>query len=263
MMDRSVTLSVKGMLTAAVVLLGLLAAYLLGGAGDPPGTAAVAATGAESADAPRTLTMTGAGEASAVPDQVSFSVAVGVTRPELEDSLGEASATMKKVLDALADFGVTKDDMQTTGLSMYPVYDYPNNAPRVLRGYRVDQRARVTVPELGKAGKAVTAAVDAGGNQVRVNNIRLEVADPEKVLGEARDAAVEEATAKAEQYAEATGQELGEVRMLKEVSQHVPRMQRATLDAAELSAYRSASKVPIRAGSDELSVKVRVVWELS
>ena len=54
-------------------------------------------------------------------------------------------------LAGLADFGVVKDRVQTTGLAMEPVYDYPNYGPPVLRGYRVTQRARVTVPELDRA----------------------------------------------------------------------------------------------------------------
>ena len=68
----------------------------------------------------------------------------------------------------LADFGVAKDRVQTTGLSMYPVYDYPRYGPPVLRGYRVTQRARVMVPKLSRAGAAITAAVRHGGNAVRV-----------------------------------------------------------------------------------------------
>ena len=94
---------------------------------------------------------------------------------------------------------------------MSPVYDYPSYGPPLLRGYRVTQRARVTVPELDRAGDAITAAVRTGGNAVRVGDIRLLVGDREGVLKRARDAAVAEATAKAEQYAEATAQTLGDV----------------------------------------------------
>ena len=57
------------------------------------------------------------------------------------------------------------------------------------------------VRELAKGGTAVAAAVETGGNGVRVRDIRLEIGDPDAVLEQARDAAVEEATAKAEQYA--------------------------------------------------------------
>ena len=118
---------------------------------------------------------------------------------------------MERVLAALDDQGVEEADVQTTGLQMYPEYDYPSYGPPVLTGYRVTQRARVVVRELAQGGEAVSTAVETGGNGVRVTDIRLGVSDPEAALGRARDAAVEAATAKAEQYAAATGQTLGEV----------------------------------------------------
>ena len=261
-MERNVTVSVRDLLLAGLVLLALLAGWVLGG-GAGGGTPARAATDAGPAAAPsttgsRTVVMTGVGTASAVPDEVGFDVSVGRTRPDLSTALDDASATMTKVLARLADFGVVKDRVQTTGLGMEPVYDYPTYGPPVLRGYRVTQRARVTVPELKRAGGAITAAVRAGGNAVRVGDIRLLVGDRASVLEQARDAAVAEATAKAEQYAQATGQGLGEVLSLREVRAGG---RRATYPV-RLEALRDANvaKVPIRAGEDELKVTVRVVW---
>ena len=94
---------------------------------------------------------------------------------------------------------------------MNPVYEYHEYGPPTLIGYRVSEKAHVTVPELRNGGKAITAAVNAGGNNVKASNIRLEISNPDAVLKEAREAAVEEATTKAEEYAAATGQTLGDV----------------------------------------------------
>lgn len=57
-MDKSVTIGVRAVLVTAVVLLALLAAYLLGGAGDGQASATRAdnADGAEGATTPRTMT---------------------------------------------------------------------------------------------------------------------------------------------------------------------------------------------------------------
>lgn len=258
-MDTSVTFSAKGILLAGLVLLALFTAYLLGGTGDPPGTPARADDAGEGS--PHRLTMVGVGESTAVPDQVSFTVAVHVLDPELEIALDESSGTMDRVLAALKDYGVTGRDVQTTGLSMDPVYDYPESGPPVLRGYRVTQRARVTVPELAKAGKAIASSVEAGGNRVRVSDIRLGIADPDAVLAAARTDAVERATAKAEEYADAAGQDLGSVVDLREVSGDTRTVVEQPLSyaRADLSA---AKAVPIRAGESDLKARVRVVWEL-
>lgn len=259
-MNSQVTLSVRTIVVTAVVALALVAAYLLGSAG---GSSPAQAADDEStaASEPRVLTMTGTGRASAVPDQLSFSLAVNVERADLDEALEAANTTTSRVLASLQDFDVAKDDVQTTGLSMNPVYDYHQDTSPTIRGYRVSQRASVLVSDLKQGGAAVSAAVAAGGNDVRVDNIRLLVGDPDEVQAEARDAAVAEATAKAEQYAAAAGQDLGQVLTLREV--HSKPLPTPDVYAAADSMRAELSAVPIRAGRDETAVTVQLVWELS
>jgi uncharacterized protein YggE len=263
-MDGNVTMSVRSILLAALAALALVVAYLLGGAGGG-GTPAQAVEG-QTGDAPdRVLTMTGTGDASAVPDELSFGVGVTLTRPDLGAALDAASATMERVLGSLGRYDVAKSDVQTTGLSMTPVYDYhPYDLPTLV-GYRVTQHATVLVRDLENGGSAVAAAVAAGGNDVRVSNLRLLVGDPDAATAKARDAAVAEATAKARQYAEASGQSLGEVLTLREVRvRPLPTPQNGIRLARGAMSYDAASKaMPIRAGKESTSVTIRMVWELA
>jgi uncharacterized protein YggE len=266
-MTGDITLSVRTFVIGLLVLGALVVAYLLGSSGS--GSTATAAPSDDdppaSTESPaRVLTMTGKGDASAVPDQLSFSLAVHLTRPELDDALDAANRSMSRVLSSLKEHGVEKRDVQTTGLSMDPVYDYPNYGPPVLRGYRVSERASVLVDELKQGGAAVTAAVTAGGNDVRVDNLKLLVGDTDAVMEQARDAAVEEARAKAQQYAEASGEELGDVVTISEVrAEPLP----TPVDGYKALSFRALSldsaAVPIRAGRDEASVTVKIVWHLA
>jgi uncharacterized protein YggE len=246
---------VRGLLVTGVVLLALAVAYLVG-AGSGPGTPAVAAADPEPAADPGALVMTGTGSVAVVPDQVSFTVAVAATRPGLDAALDAANGSMDRALARLRAYGVTGRRVQTTGLAMDPVYDYPRYGSPVLRGYRVGQTVRATVPDLRKAGAAITAVVEGGGNAVRVRGIRLEVGDRSAALEEARDAAVAEATAKAEQYAAAAGQDLGAVLSLREVRASTPRP--AYPVNAEYD--RALKAVPLRAGTDRQRVTVRLEW---
>ncbi|GAA1143712.1 SIMPL domain-containing protein [Nocardioides aquiterrae] len=261
-MNANVTVSVRSILLATLVALALVVAYLLGSGGGP-GTPARAADDQGDTTARRVLTMTGTGDASAVPDELSFGLGVTVTRTDLGDALDAASATMGRVLVAVAKYGVAKSDVQTTGLSMTPVYDYHPYDPPTIRGYRVTQRASVLVKDLKAGGRAVAAAVAAGGNDVRVSNLRLLVGDPDAATARARDAAVAEARAKAEQYADASGQALGDVLTLREV--HVkPLPTTPAVHLARGMMYDAALKgVPIRAGKERTAVTVRMVWELA
>jgi uncharacterized protein YggE len=257
-MNRSITLSARGVLVALVAALALLVAYLLGTAGSS--AQAAPQSPSVTGERPRTLVMTGTGRTVGVPDELSFTLSVGVVRPDLQTALSAANASMNRVLASLDRLGVRRSDVQTTGLSMNAVYDYHSYGPPTLRGYHVGQRAQVLVRDLATGGRAVSAAVAAGGNSVRVGSIGLRIADSESLLAKSRDAAVKEATAKAQEYADATGQTLGQVLSLREVHattvapQALP-FARGTVDAL--------GTLPIRAGKDRLAVTVRIEWSFA
>jgi len=259
-MDRSVSFSLKSLLVVLVVALAVLAAYLLGNEGasaQAASTTSVDTTAGATQARSGTLVSTGTGRTVGVPDELTFTLSVGLVRPSLGTALAEANATMGHVLARLDDLGVPRSDVQTTGLQMYAVYDYHAYGPPTLRGYRVSQRAQVLVHDLARGGRAVTAAVAAGGNAVRVGNIGLRIADTEALLAKSRTAAVKEATAKAREYAAATGQTLGPVVSLREVHTTAPAAQPLQFQRAALD---GVAPLPIRAGKDRLAVTVRVVW---
>lgn len=266
-MTSTVTVSVKGLLVSGLVLVALVTAYLLGGAGGTVGSPAQAADdetpAAATAPEERTLRMVGAGQATVVPDQLTFTLSVTDKQPGLDQALAGSSATMDRVLARLKALGVKDGDVQTTGLQMHPEYDYPAYAPRVLTGYRVTQQAQVTVRELARGGRIVSAAVSTGGNGVRATGLRLGIADPEAALAEARDAAVAAATTKAEKYAAATGQSLGQVLALRELGGDRGSRNRMELGATLSRAAYDAGKLPIRAGKEDLGVTVEVRWAFS
>jgi uncharacterized protein YggE len=263
-MNGTVSLSVRSILLAALVAMALVVAYLLGSGGGG-GTPAQAADEQTQPERPRVLTMTGTGDATAVPDELSFGLGVTVTRPDLGAAHDAASATMDRVLGTLTKYDVAKSDVQTTGLSMTPVYDYHPYDPPTITGYRVTQRATVLVKDLKNGGEAVSAAVTAGGNDVRVSGLRLLVGDPDAATAKARDAAVAEAREKAQQYADASGQSLGEVLTLREV--HVKPLPTPTVpyagDLGRVFDTAAGVAVPIRAGKERTAVTVRIVWELA
>ena len=262
-MRGDVTVSVRSILLAALVGTALLAAYLLGGQGEGVTAPASAASEDQNAGQQRRLvTMVGSGQASAVPDQLSFTLTSTARRTDLDDAMSASSSTMRRVLAELADHGVERSDVQTTGLSMYPEYEYHAYEPPTLVGYRVTQRARVEVDELANGGAAIGAAVGTGGNGVRVSGIQLGIAQPDEFIAQARAAAVESASDKAEQYAAATGQSLGEVVSVREVGRPARATPQSVASYRDLASADAAKALPLRAGEDELEVRIQVVWAL-
>jgi uncharacterized protein YggE len=116
----------------------------------------------------------------------------------------------------------------------------------------------VLVRELRQAGEVLGAVVDAGGNAVRLGSVRLQIGDPDAVLREARTDAFDEARAKAQQYAAASGRRLGEVVSVREGTGGG----QSTRDAGLSQAYalRDLSVVPVRRGSESVTVRVSLVW---
>ena len=119
---------------AAIIAVGAVAvlAVVLGavaiGAGDDDG-------GGSTPPAETTrpsIVMTGDGVVTGVPDQLSFTARASVTRSDVTTAMDDASAIMKKVFAEMAKQGVSKADMQTTGVSVTPSYDYSGTS--VLRG---------------------------------------------------------------------------------------------------------------------------------
>jgi uncharacterized protein YggE len=217
------------------------------------------AAAVEGADGARTIAMRGTGESTGVPDQLTFRLSVRAKAGDVTTALDDASASMRRVLRALGHAEVRRKDVRTTGLSVRPDYDYSSSGPPVLTGYAATQSVAVLVRDLRDSGAAIAAATEAGGNAVRISGVGLRIGERDELLAEARDAAVAQARAKAEQYAAATGQELGDVLTVREVgarggSPVALSYQRAVAD--------KAAAVPIRAGTEDLEVTVAVVWTL-
>lgn len=264
-MNQSLTISVRGLLIAGVAGVAVLAAYLLGSSGGPPTAQAQAPAMAATDGTPDSplLTMTGRGTGSAVPDQLSFTLTASAKRENLQDALEVSSQAMQKAQKTLKEYGVADEDLATTGLRMNPEYDYPQSGPPVLTGYRVTQKARVSIDDLSAGGEAIAAVVRSGASTVKVDGIRLEVADADAVLAQARDDAVQEAQSKAEQYAAAAGVELGGVVSIQEVQRSSDGGDELRSSAEMDSSSDAAYEVPVAAGEQESGVTVEVIWSLA
>jgi uncharacterized protein YggE len=106
----------------------------------------------------------------------------------------------------------------------------------------------------------VTTAIEAGGNGVRASDLRLSVGDPAAALDRARDAAVQDASGRAERYAAATDQALGDVLSLRELTGDRPSQRRDWGYALQRTAVDELADLPIRAGKEDLVIKVEIVW---
>ena len=120
-------------------------------------------TDTSSIDSRNTITVSGSGEAVAVPDIAKFSFSVikeAKTSAEAQKTVTDIS---NKILDAVRKNGIEEKDIKTTNYSLYPKYDYNrvvcpaiypstcDSGKEVLRGYEISQSFEVKI-----AGEIVT-----------------------------------------------------------------------------------------------------------
>jgi uncharacterized protein YggE len=232
---------VLGAVVAVSVLAVLLVGFALGRLGDDP-------SGGESA---KGITVTGTGKLDVVPDVAEVNLGVSATAPTSRAARTQADAQVARVIAALAARGVTGDDVRTSQISLSPSFD---RTGRRVVAYTATNTVDATIRELAEAGAIVSAAAEAGANQI--NGPILTVSDEAAVYARALEAAVEDAQAHAEAIADASGDELGALRSVTESRESGP-----VPFALEAKAADAAS-TPFEAGTIEVSASVVATYDV-
>ena len=186
--------------------LGLLAVGAL--AGLVVATAFAPARGAapvraDSATDEHTIAVTGTGVVTVKPDVADVRLGVSVQRPTVKEAQADAATAMTAVLTAVKAAGIAERDIQTTAVSLSPVYDYPQNGGQKLVGYQFVNSVSVTVRDLSKIAGVIDGAIAAGANTV--DGVSFRVEDPQAAEDLARTAAMADAKRRADALASEAG----------------------------------------------------------
>ncbi len=155
------------------------------------------------------ISVSGQGVAFAEPDVASLSLGVSTLEDTARQARDEAAALMTDLIDSLEDNGIADEDYRTTQFRIDPEFDYRRDDEPVIRGYRVTSILAVTVRDLDRVGEVIDDAVEAVGNDIRVQNIGFSVEDPGELLTSVRALAMADAAAKAKELADLAGVTLG------------------------------------------------------
>jgi uncharacterized protein YggE len=202
------------------------------------------------------ITAHGVGQISGTPNVLTISVGVQTTAGHAVDALGQNGQKARAVIDALKGNGVADKDIQTSQLSLWPHYTSPN----VLTGYDVSDTVTAKLRDVGRAGQAIDAAVAAAGDAGRLQGVSFSFDDDTGLKAQARHDAVVQARAQAQQLADAAGVKLGALRSLTETSQSTPW---PVQFAGATGGAVPAAPTPIQAGTQNLTVEVTTVYDVS
>jgi uncharacterized protein YggE len=200
------------------------------------------------------ITVVGTGTADIVPDVADWSFGVRAQAATASDALSTNASAMNAVIDALKGAGVSKEDLQTTEVSLYP---QTADDGRTVTGYSASSTVTAVVRELGDAGKVVDAAVRAGANDVYGPN--LHPSDTDAQYREAVDKAFDDARAHAEAIAAKAGVSLGSPTAIVEGGGYVP----GPVMAYDRAAAAGAEMAPVEPGTQQVSASLTVTFAIA
>ncbi len=209
--------------------------------------------------APAVISVTGEGRVEAPPDMATVSLGVQTDADTAAGAMAENSARLAAVIERLKAAGIEPRDIQTSGLSLGPRYDYgrSDGAPPTLVGYTAANMVTVRVRVLDSVGGVLDAVVADGANTL--NGLGFGLADDSAPKDEARRRAVADAAAKAALYAEAAGVKLGRVHAITEAGGYMPPMPMAM----EAAGYAKSAAVPVAPGELAITASVGMVYEIA
>jgi uncharacterized protein len=210
------------------------------------------------ADGPATITVTGQGHVDVAPDMATFSLGVMTEGETAQAALSSNSEQLAAVLARLKAAGIEPRDIQTSGLSLGPRYDYRNSgeAPKVT-GYVASNMVMVKVRALDTLGGLLDKAVADGANAL--NGVNFGLQDDAAAVDEARMRAVADARHRAELYAKAAGVTLGKILKISEADGYARPMPMAM----EAGAFAKSADVPVAAGELGISTTLTLIYEIA
>ena len=241
-------------IAAALILLALPLA-----AQTPP-----AAAGGAAMDTIPVLTVSGSGNARVAPDEATVRLGVVAQAQTARAAQDQVNRVANAVLAAIQKLGIKAEDVQTSGLSLSPLYSQnnrpgaENQAPRIT-GYQANNTVTVRMDDLTKVGPVIDAGLGAGANTL--DGVDFDLRNDEAARAQALTAAARAARAKAETLAKALGLRLGEILEVAEggVSISPPPIPRI----ARMAMAESMGSTPVSAGQVEVEASVTIRFRIA
>ena len=205
----------------------------------------------------RYISVSSVGTVKVTPDAVRLNASVSNISKVSKDALAAANVAASKFRTAILANGIDKKYLASTTLTVYPEYNYTQEAGNVLIGYRASQSYEVVIRNAAKAGEIVDAVAASAGDLLAINGVTPFVYDNTKATEAARNSAVKNAKAKAASYAKLLGVKIGKIIYLQESS--AP----SAYPIAMAQAKASDESTSIDLGQQDVTVSVATRWSIS
>lgn len=192
------------------------------------------------------------------PDVATIQAGLVTRDSDAAATMRDNAARMMRVLSALRVAGIPSSDVQTDGVSLQAQYSWSDKQPPKVTGYEARNGVAVKLRDMEKVGEVIGLLVGQGAN--RIDGPNFAVDKPEAALDEARKAALAQARARAELYAQSAGLRVRRIISISETGSTLP----SPRPMLRMVANTNASPMipPIEPGENTLSVDLEVRFEL-
>ncbi|PHS28239.1 MAG: hypothetical protein COA84_01665 [Robiginitomaculum sp.] len=207
------------------------------------------------------LYLSAVGEVSGTPDMASINAGVISEAVTAKAALASNRKQMNAVFAALKAARVKEKDIQTSGLTVNPIYaPYKQGIQpgKRITGYRVSNRVQATIRDLEGLGEAIDALVGAGANSI--GGIAFGLSDAKNAENKARKDAMEKLLDKARVYASNAGVTLGPILELREGSAAAPYPRGVFFMS---NAESKSAPTPIAAGQVSTRITVSATFKIT
>lgn len=210
------------------------------------------------------VTVSGEGRISVIPDRAVVRLGATAQRESAVFAQNTVNTTVARATEAIKELGVEGLVMQTSAVSLSPVYDYRNrrstDEPPTLLGYRASLAITVRVDDIEAISKVIDTAMEQGVNEM--NALSFTLIDDRAPRREALAESVAEAQTKAETIANALGGELGELVEVQEAGTVPPTLKAGGGQMIAEMARAAPVAAPVLPGEIEITARVQITYRL-
>lgn len=273
--DALMTAKVR-LFTAGYVLLGLIALCLVVNIVSGGGLGWRSEKGGERA----TITVSGKGEESVVPDIAELTFAVLGEGKDVKTAQEEAAKQANAVIDYLKGVGIAEADLKSS-YSLSPQYSQIPGGPcqvttakfivvgeiapcnptpnrQVITGYEVRQTLQITARDLSKLGELVSEAGKLGVSEI--NGPYFKVEKEEEIKLTTRAEAIADAEAKAKRLAKDLGVKIVRVQSFNEDGGSIYYAKTTMAESANMVGDSVVPEIPV--GGNDIVSNVTIVYEI-
>lgn len=199
----------------------------------------------------RTLSISGSGSVSAIPDQMSLTFWIEERGNKLSSQKSVVDDTTNRLIKDLNRKGVEDKDIRSYQLQIYPRYEQNDDGKTEQDGFVVQREVQVTLLEPENYDSIIDLALARG--VTRVGQVKFEISDQQGLYQQALINAYKQAKNKAERLATAAGLELTGTLSIAERSMSRP----VVMQMAEMSSRSDKVSLP---GQQTIEAQVEVIF---